>query len=200
MRRDPSSRVLAFARPAAGALPAAESRDNVVTTTPSPPLPLTAKPETPFDFNGAGGFEESVRELRAMVAAAQRRQRAAMSATPLDESLVSSCTRTVEKQLDLLRKAENDLFEFQRKRGELVPLIDIREDWRTLLAALRQMRRRMAGNISDELAKSSAFTAEQLERVRAAVESERSREDQLLRGSKFWRRPDDVPAATAAAA
>lgn len=179
---------------APGPEPAAAAKASASAEPTAPPLR--------FDFTGAGGFEESVRELRITTAAAQARLRAAQQRDPLDEGLVKSCSGAVERQMDLLRKSENDLFEFQRRRGELVPRAEIREDWRTLLSALRQMRRRMADNIAADLLKSGKFAPEQIVLVKAAVETERAREDQLLRGSKFWRQPtpENAPADSSAAA
>jgi hypothetical protein len=201
MKTEPSPRVRAFA--ATGKKDPAPSSTAPGTATPGE----TGKTETPastaprFNLAAAGGFAESVRELRMTVAAAQLRLRTVMTAEPLDESLVASCNRAVREQLDLLRKSENDLFEFQQRRGELVPRTEVREDWRTLLAAMRQMRRRMEANVEATLATTGLFSPDQLQAVRAAVAEERSREDQLLRGSKFWRaNPDDVSAASAVAA
>jgi hypothetical protein len=78
MSRPPSEKVLAFARSVAAPGPSASA-------TPPPPLPPAAGAPPPpaepkaaplaFDLTGAGGFEASVRELRATVAAAQRRLR-----------------------------------------------------------------------------------------------------------------------------
>lgn len=207
MGKEPGPHVRAFAAMAPEVPPAAETKTAEVAAgspatappaassadgSPSPPaLPPPAAPLS-FEFSGVGGFEESVRELRATVAAAQNRLRRAMSATPIDEGLVRSCTKAVQEQMDLLRKSENDLFAFQQKRGELVPRSEIREDWRTLLSALRRMRERMETNVESALAKSAAFTPDQVALVKSCVGAERAREDQLLRTSKFWRQETHV--------
>lgn len=141
----------------------------------------------PFDFQGPGGFSESVRELRMTVAAGQARLRRAMQADILNEGLIASCQRGVREGMELLRKSENDLFDLQRKRSELLVRAEVIDDWRTLLAGLRQMRRRMGDNIGAILATNGGFTPEQIEMVRSAVAQEREREDQLLRGAKHWR-------------
>lgn len=221
MKHAPNERVLAYARsvataPAGSSASAASdavrsstsSSDSAQSPPPSststvsapasspplsttPPMPPSAPP-LGFAFAGVGGFEASVIELRATTAAAQDRLRRAMNATPHDESLVTSCTTAVSKQLELLRKAENDLFDMQQKRGELLPRSEVREDWRTLLAALRQMRERMADNVVASLSTLAAFTPEALVHVRTAVIAERLREDQLLRGSVHWRQSSDA--------
>lgn len=212
MKHAPNERVLAYARsatPPAGSASATSDAARSATstsatadasrsTTPvaasgaTPPAGTPPAPPLGFAFAGVGGFENSVIELRATTAAAQDRLRRAMNAIPHDESLVTSCTTAVSKQLELLRKAENDLFDMQQKRGELLPRTEVREDWRTLLAALRQMRERMADNIVAHLSTLAAFTPEALSHVRAAVLSERLREDQLLRGSVHWRQSPDA--------
>lgn len=198
MGRDPGAHVLAFVGAAAAsaapsdASPAGpDAAEKKPTADPKGAPPTPTAPPMPFEFVGVGGFEGSVRELRSTVAAAQKRLRDAMMATPLNESLVASCNRTVREQLDLLRKSENDLFDFQQKRGELVPKSEIREDWRTLLSALRRMRERMENNIATALAVTTQFSPEQIALVKTAVGAERAREDQLLRTSKFWRRGSD---------
>jgi hypothetical protein len=201
----PSPAILAFAAtakpaappvpPAAASVPAAAAPSGATV----PGADLTAEPIA-FDLSGVGGFEASVRELRATAAAAQIRLRRAMGANPINEELVSSYSRAVEKQIDLLRKAENDLFDFQKQRGELVSRTEVREDWRTLIAGLRQMRRRMRGNVVDTLLKTGKFSPELVQLVGAAIEEERAREEKLLCGSVFWRRtPDHASADTAAA-
>ena len=197
MGREPGPHVRAFV----GAAATVEKPDAQAPPAEPPPVPPkdeekkkdAAPPPLAYEDAGAGGFEASVRELRSTVAAAQNRLRRAMVAVPLDEGLVASCNKAVQQQMDLLRKSENDLFEFQQKRGELVPKSEIREDWRTLLSALRRMRERMEANVESALAKTSQFTREQLALVKTAVGEERAREDQLLRTSKFWRAsPDHV--------
>lgn len=210
MKHAPNERVLAYARTGAGSSSAVSdavrsSSPSAATAAgaalsalplpaPTPPASATSPSAPPlgFAFAGVGGFEASVIELRATTAAAQDRLRRAMNATPHDESLVTSCTSAVSKQLELLRKAENDLFDMQQKRGELLPRSEVREDWRTLLAAFRQMRERMADNIVGALSTRGTFTPESLDHVRTAVLAERLREDQLLRGSVHWRQSSDA--------
>lgn len=207
MRRRPPADVLTFVRHghtvgvvAAGSIPPPVTPAASVPsaagrpTASTPPADPTKAPG--FEDAGAGGFEQSVRALRATVASSQKRLRDAMARDPLDEGLVASCSRAVREQLDLLRKAENDLFTMQRDRGELIPRTEVREDWRTLLAALRQMRRRMADNTVATLSRLGLFSPEQLAHVAHAVETERDREDQLLRGSVHWRRSEHVSPAS----
>lgn len=219
MKHEPNERVLAYARVssagngAASATPSPTGSASAIPGataaggTPPPGAPQSGarsgKEEAErevlgFTFGGVGGFEASVIELRATTKATQTRLRTAMTAVPLDEGLVATCTLAVSKQLDLLRKAENDLFEMQQKRGELIPRTEVREDWRVLLAAMRQMRERQAANVVAALSIGGAFTPEMLEQVRAAVNAERLREDQLLRGSMFWRQSPDASSRTAA--
>lgn len=176
---------------------AAESAE--ASKLPSPPPPVEKKQGSvkEYDFANitAGGLSESVQHLRVTLAATQLRLKNAMMASPVDEGLVSSLTRAVEKGVDLLRKAESDLFDIQKKRGDLVSIADVREDWATLLMSLRMMRDRMIDNICRELA--GVFTPDQVVGIRAAITREREREDKLLRGAKHWKELLDVPPVTA---
>ena len=192
LKQRPSQGLLHYGQPTARSAPSHPSLEQTGIK-----LEQAAPTAAPYTFSSTpGGLEESVEELRKTVWSTQERLRTAML-TGLDEGLISSLQRSVEKGLDLLRKAEVGIFEMQKKRGDLVPLKEVREDWSTLLMSQKMMRARMVDNVCSALA--GDLSPAHLELVRSAVALERTREEQLLRGAKHWKEAADVSPVTAPA-
>lgn len=195
-------RQLAEAGPASApvqvAAPAAE---------PAEPPPAKAVPApVPVDFSRYAdvGLEAHVRQLGRDLNGLQdqlntaRREGAA-------RSVIKALQDDVNDTLDLYSRCTAKLDEQRKRRGDLIDIADVQEDWGMLLASLASMRERMVADVDQALATALAgfregegqplpLSAAQAAAVRAAVKAAvreaRDREDRHLRSAKHWHDSD----------
>lgn len=116
-------------------------------------------------------------------------------------SVIKALQDDVNDALDLYSRCTAKLDEQRKRRGDLIDIAEVQDDWGMLLSALASMRERMVADVDQAvtLAISSArdpagaplpFSPEQLAFIKrtiyAAVLEVREREDRHLRSAKFW--------------
>lgn len=146
-------------------------------------------PKEPVNMEGVRGLDifENVQDLRVTLAKNKRLLDDAYNDT--DDSVISLRQRNYEKCLELLRKCEQTVTEIQIQRGELVLIANVQQDLNSLMQGLRVMRNSMVKQLATKL---SELPKSIIETVQNAVEQLRSKEDDLLRKSKYWKDLQDV--------
>jgi len=145
--------------------------------TPKPPVAAGPAKRQAVDVASIEGFTflQVVEQLRKTAAVASLEYGRAMSDSESNEALLSLKLKALNSSAEQLRKAEKDLAELQRERGDVVARLDWERDTLELLRLLRSQHERMADRIAERVPEAVRDV------VRAAVLEVRQQEEFIFR-------------------
>lgn len=149
----------------AAAVPEAVAPAVAEPPPPAPPTTAAPLPREAIDVSQLEGysFEQIVAQLRQASQVASIEYARVLKDPNAGDAAITLKLKAVQSSADLLRKAEKDLLELQRERGDVVTRSNWERDCTQLLRALRAQHDAMAERIAE------LVPAEVREVVRSAV-------------------------------